>query len=302
MTSLAAPAPPEAAPAPGRPPEIEEWSNRRLVHPLSARLVELLIPTRISPNAVSALGTVMAAFAALSFLFLPWPASAVAGALFLLAWHVFDGADGQLARRTGRASPNGELVDGICDHLGQVAVYVAFAVMMTPSLGGWAWALAVAAGLSRMVQASAYEGCRRNYRRWVYGARWIRQTLPSLEGSARGPFDRLKVALGRVYVAVSTAVSADDAAVEAAMSRALAEGPGPAAAARDRYRARFQPLVKRASGLSANYRSLAMAVSVLVALPVLFPLYEIVVLNLGLAALRRMEARANAALAAELEG
>jgi hypothetical protein len=45
-----------------------------------------------------------------------------------------------------------------------------------------------------------------------------------------------------------------------------------------------------------------MAVSVLVALPVLFPLYEIVVLNLGLAALRRMEARANAALAAELEG
>jgi phosphatidylglycerophosphate synthase len=300
MTSLAAPAPPEAAPAPGRPPEIEEWSNRRLVHPLSRRLVELLIPTGISPNTVSALGTVMAALAALAFLFAPWPASALVGAAFLLAWHVFDGADGQLARRTGRASPNGELVDGICDHLGQVAVYLAFALMMAPSLGGWAWALALASGLSRMAQASAYEGCRRNYRRWVYGARWIRQTLPTLKDGAQGPSDRLKVALGRAYVSVSAAVSADDAAVEAAMTRALAAGPETAAAARDRYRARFQPLVKRASGLSANYRSLAMAVAVLAAAPVLLPLYEIVVLNLGLVALRRAEARANAALAAEL--
>ena len=301
MTSVAPPASPEPAPAPGRPAEIEEWSNRRLVHPLSRALVRALIPTGIAPNAVSALGTVMAALAGSAFVLLPWPASAGVGAAFLLGWHVFDGADGDLARRTGRASPNGELVDGICDHLGQAAVYIAFAVMLWPTLGPWALVLPTAAGVSRMVQASAYEGCRRNYRRWVYGARWIRQTLPTLEGTAKGPLDRLKIALARLYVTVSAGASADDRGVEAAMARALAPGGEAAAAARALYQARFQPLVKRASGLSANYRSLAMVVAVLAGAPILFPLWEIVALNLGLLALRRAEARANATLVSALE-
>ncbi len=82
MTSVAAPASPEPAPAPGRPAEIEEWSNRRLVHPLSRALVGALIPTGIAPNAVSALGTVMAALAGSAFVLLPWPAEAGVGAAF----------------------------------------------------------------------------------------------------------------------------------------------------------------------------------------------------------------------------
>jgi phosphatidylglycerophosphate synthase len=35
-----------------------------------------------------------------------------------MGWHVLDGADGDLARMTGRASPQGELFDGICDYVG----------------------------------------------------------------------------------------------------------------------------------------------------------------------------------------
>src|SRR5665647_1552446 len=134
MTSLAAPAPPPSAPAPGRPLEIEEWTNRRIVHVLSRMLVDRLEPTGVSPNMVSVLGAAMAAAAGASFLLLPWPAAAFAGLVFGVAWHVFDGADGQLARRTGRASPNGELVDGICDHVGQTAVYLSLAIVLSRSL------------------------------------------------------------------------------------------------------------------------------------------------------------------------
>jgi phosphatidylglycerophosphate synthase len=298
MTALADSAPPPPPRAPGRPPEIEEWTNLRLVHPLSRRLVEALIPTGVSPNAVSMMGVVMAAVAGVAYFALPWPFAALVGFAFHLAWHVFDGADGQLARRTGRASPNGELVDGICDHLGQLCIYVAFAALLAPALGGWAFALALAAGLSRAVQANAYETLRRNYRRWVYGAGWIRQTLGATEAGADGPWKRGMVALGRAYLAVSSRISADDSGVEAAMTARTAGAD--AAAARALYQERMQPLVKRASALSANYRTLAALLSMLAGSPLWYLLWEIVGLNLVLAAVVAAEARANRRLAAAL--
>ena len=209
---------------------------------------------------------------------------------------MFDGADGDLARRTGRASTNGELVDGLCDHLGQAAIYLAFALMLDDTLGIWAYVLPVASGGSRAVQASAYEGARRNYRRWVYGARWIRQTLSAPDATRGSPADRMKARLGLAYVRVSRLVSADDSALEAAMEQATARGPEPAAAARQLYRGRLLPLVKRASVLSANYRSLAAFLSVLAGAPIAFILYELVALNLALVWLVRAEGRANRGL------
>ena len=48
----------------------------------------------------------------------------------MLAWHVTDGADGDLARLKGTASPTGELVDGVCDYSGHVFMYFAFAFLL----------------------------------------------------------------------------------------------------------------------------------------------------------------------------
>jgi phosphatidylglycerophosphate synthase len=293
MSSIATAADAPSPPAPGRPVEIEEWTNLRLIHPTSRALVGLLIPTGISPNTVSILGAAAAALAAWAFVGLAWPASALVGLVGLFAWHVLDGADGDLARRTGRASTNGELVDGLCDHAGQVAIYLAFCLMLDDTLGFWAYILPVLSGLSRAVQASAYEGLRRNYRRWVYGARWIRQTLQAGDAGQGGLFDRIKVRLGLAYVVVSGVVSADDRALEAAMGAAIARGPEAAAAARAAYQGRMLPLVKRASLMSANYRSLVAGLSVLAGYPIVFVIYELVLLNLALAWLSRAEARAN---------
>jgi len=302
MSTLAAPSPPQAAP--GRPIEIEEWSNRVLVHPLSRAVATALVPTPVTPNMVSVAAAAMAACGAGAFVaspHLPWPVGAVVGFAFLFAWHVLDGADGQLARATGRASTNGELVDGICDHAGQLAVYLALGWLLSAQIGGWAWLMAAAAGLSRAVQASAYEGARRNYRRWIYGARWIRQTL-DLAAVGGGAAGRIKVALGRAYVAISAAVSAEDAEVERAMLAASQRGGAAGQRAQALYRARFLPVVKGASVLSANYRSLAAFLSVLAGAPLYFLVYEAVVLNLVLVQLVRRQAGANRALATELEG
>src|SRR6478752_4742420 len=107
-----------AASSRARPPEIEERLNRLVIHPLSRGLVTLLIPTGITPNVVSILGVVAATAAAAAYALVIWPVDflpgiglnlgALVGFACHLAWHVLDGADGDLARRTGKSSPIGE--------------------------------------------------------------------------------------------------------------------------------------------------------------------------------------------------
>ena len=54
-------------------------------------------------------------------------------------------------------------------------MYFAFAFLLDDTLGGWAWALAVAAGASHIVQTNHAESQRRAYLWWVYGVPWLQQ-------------------------------------------------------------------------------------------------------------------------------
>jgi phosphatidylglycerophosphate synthase len=276
--------------APGRPREIEEVTNRHLVHPVSRRLVDLLIKTSATPNQVSVASVFMAAAGAFCYAELAWPWGAFAGLACFFAWHVLDGADGDLARRTARASTSGELVDGICDHVSQALLYVAFAFVLQRSLGGWAWAMALAAALCHFVQANAYETGRKTYRRWVYSATWMRQDPDSLARAGA-----VKSALGELYLSVSNLSNRGEAQVEAAMAPLLADDRRGADTARALYRGHYAPLVKASAVLGGNTRTLAAFLSMLAGTPLWFFLFEIVVLNaalLGLVVWRRRRDRA----------
>lgn len=278
-----------------RPLEIEEPLNRRLIHPLSRRLVTLLIPTGITPNAVSVFGVVAAgaaaaAYAATPFGLVAWPIGALVGFALHLGWHVLDGADGDLARRTGRSSPSGEIVDGICDYLAHFVVYLVFAILLFPEIGHWAWPLALAAGLSRAIQANHYESARRNYQWWAHGTNWIRQTM-SVSSPANGGF---KASLARGYLKVSGLVSAEDAEMDRLHAAAIASSN--ATAARNLYANAQRGLVKRASWLGALHETQAIFVSMLAGSPIFFFTYEVVVLNLVVIWSLRAQRRVNAAL------
>ena len=290
-SSLSCVSPPPLV-APGRPTEIEEATNRRLVHPLSRALVDRLIHTSATPNQVSVSSVFAAVAAAFCYLDLSWPWGPFAGVACQVLWHVLDGADGDLARRTGRASVFGELVDGICDHVSQAVLYVAFAMILQRSLGAWAWGIAAAAALSHFIQANAYETGRKTYRRWVYGATWMRQNLQRSSLPQR--------ALGGLYMAVSNLVSPGEAALEAAMAPLLAAGGPRADFARRLYRDRQAPIVKRGGMLGGNSRTIAAFLSMLAGSPLWFFLFEIVVLNLGLVMLIIWRGRCNRELSATL--
>lgn len=162
-------------PAPqNRPRELQDPLNFYFYHPLAKRLALLLRPTGISPNMVSVMSAVSLLAATACFVGLAWPANALAGLVFMLLWHVVDGADGDLARMTGKASATGELVDGVCDYFGNVVMYFAFAFLTDNVWGGWAWLLTAVAGASHIVQTNHAETQRRLYLWRAYGVPWLR--------------------------------------------------------------------------------------------------------------------------------
>ena len=145
---------------PRRARELQDSLNHHLYHPLAWRLARALAPTPVTPNMVSVAGGLFVVAAGVVYWRAPvwglvWPWAPLLGMLLHMTWHVVDGADGDLARLTGRSSPLGELIDGICDYASHIVLYVLLVIVLAPALGwGWAWFWALAAGASHVAPAS----------------------------------------------------------------------------------------------------------------------------------------------------
>lgn len=94
--------------------------NRRLSRPIAA----LLAPTPVTPNMVT-LFTCGLAFATGLLVAL---GANVAGGVLIQAVSVIDGVDGDLARRTGRASRFGEVLDAVTDRYADAAMIAGMTV------------------------------------------------------------------------------------------------------------------------------------------------------------------------------
>jgi phosphatidylglycerophosphate synthase len=272
-----------AAPAKTRPAELEDGLNLFVFHPLSHRLALLLRHTPITPNmvSVSSLLSILAATAA--YTLLPHPQNVAAGLAFHLLWHVLDGADGDLARLTGRTSPLGEVIDGICDYLGHIILYTAMAFYA----GGWCWVVIPLASISRILQANHIESVRRTYLWRAYGVPWIANTRASVAGSG------ILGALTAVYVTVGGWLNPRSEEADARIAAAGDEG---------------RRVSKRIGGralflqawLGPNRRTLFLGLSMAVGTPLWFFIVEATVFNLILVASLMRQRRVNAELAAAL--
>jgi phosphatidylglycerophosphate synthase len=268
----------------GRPLELEDWLNRFIYHPLSGRLARALVPTGISPNAVSVMGGLFIAAAAWAYTGLDAPQSALLGFAFQVAWHVFDGADGDLARLTGKASPVGELVDGVCDYAGHAVLYVALAAFLDDRIGISAWPLATVAALSHGIQANHSESQRRTYLWWAYGVPWLKNSGAREEGALRRGnwFAGMFGWMADGYVRLATAMNPDAETVD----KAVASVGDPSRLERLRalvkQRSRTSLLLQKSLG--ANPRAPMLFVSMAFGSPIYFFVAEIVLLNLLLVA------------------
>lgn len=134
----------------------DSYFNLYLARPLAAPLVATLAKTRITPNQVTLLSMVIAVAGFSALAALPGTLGLVLGIIGIELAYIFDCADGQLARVTGRTSPVGGELDFLMDefkayllvgaiatrwHLhdggGDTALYVGIA---TAIIIGWALA------------------------------------------------------------------------------------------------------------------------------------------------------------------
>ena len=278
--------------------EIEEWTNAVFIHPLSELVARALDRIGVHPNVVSLGGMALGVAAGFAYHEVGNVWAALAGFFLMIGWHVLDGADGQLARLSGKTSEAGKVLDGVADHVAFTAVYVGLAAALAPVYGPGIWIVVLGAGLSHLAQSAAYEFQRSSYDCIVHAKSTA--CVPSPADFRRG-LSR-KRGLARVfgiihlgYLHVQHLASAADGKAGAAVERSLRNASDPEAV-RLLYRRANLDVVRAWSVLCSNYRTIALFAFSLAGLPLYYFYYEIAVLNVALLILTTVQRRRNATL------
>jgi phosphatidylglycerophosphate synthase len=273
--------------------------NHYLYHPLAWQLALRLARTRLTPNMVSVIGGLFVVAAAVVYAQPWWPISALLGMALHMAWHVLDGADGDLARITGRTSPTGEMVDGLCDYASHVVLYLVLGWLLDYQIGHVAWAITVVAGASHILQSNHVEVQRRQYQWWVYATPWLRNTHDADSETAKSGFGGLV----SFYLNLATGLTPYALKIDAAVAEAADHDPAALDTIRAAVRAEAPPLLFLCKLLGPNPRAIVLGLSMLAGSPLYYFVYQAVVLNALLLlsvvehnrAARRIAARINAA-------
>jgi len=272
----------EATAAPGsnalRKLEIEEPTNRLFVHRISMALIPFFIHLGITPNTVSIMGALSGVMAAWFYFEYQSTLACILGFVCMIGWHIFDGADGQLARQTGQVSAAGFVIDGVCDYVTFVCVYVALGIALSASFGNEVWFAVFGAGASHAIQAAAFEMQREFYIRWT-GADPVKQA-DDIKGEQ---VQQTGVAglIARGYKAVQEPFRPIPYALERQLFLEHAE-PVASGSVSHAYRQHFQNVVLHWSILSANNRTIGIFIFCILGSPLAYFMYEIIVLNLVL--------------------
>jgi phosphatidylglycerophosphate synthase len=270
---------------PLRPRELQDPLNHYLYHPLSWQLARRLAPTPITPNMVSVLGALCVVCAAFAYALNDWPVSALLGLTLHMAWHVVDGADGDLARLTGKASPIGEMVDGLCDYLSHMVLYLVLGWLLSTVIGSTAWWWMLAGGIGHAIQSNHVEVQRRQYQYWVFGTPWLRNSHAAEDSAtAKSGFS----ALVSAYLSLASGMTPHALQIDAAVAAAQAD-PARLDEIRSAVRAEAPPLLLLCKLLGPNPRAIVLGLAMLGAGtsglgPLWYFAYQAVVLNLLLVA------------------
>lgn len=256
----------------GKPRELQGFLNRTAYHPAARRLAAALARTPITPNMVSIFGAAMVCGAGVLYALIATPLAIAIGFALHLLWHVVDGADGDLARMTGRASPRGEVIDGLCDYGGHTVLYLLLGDALQQSFGPLIWLVVVGAGASRIVQSVFAESSRRTYQWWVYGVPWIQQNRAVASVGLGG-------ALAGFYLKVSRAITGPTERINILVSSAEADPAERRRIARLAKESGRRTLLLPAL-LGANPRTVLLGLSMIAGSSVWFFLVELTILNL----------------------
>ena len=264
--------------------DTEEWLDIHFTRPLGLLWARFFNRFNVHPNVVTIISIFLGAAAGVMFYFDDLRLNVVG--ILLLVWaNLYDSADGQLARMTGKKTRLGRVLDGFAGDVWFFFIYFFIGVRLTPSMGVWIWVLLVVASLvchsKQCGLADYYRNIHLFFLKGEAGSELdssqrLAEEFRSL--SWRTDFLwKLFLFFYRNYTRSQEQMTPQFQAFR----RRLEETYGrtlPAELRAD-FRQGSLPLMKWANILTFNTRAIVLYVSILVSFPWIYPVFEITVMS-----------------------
>lgn len=264
--------------------DTEEWLDIHFTRPLGLVWANFFNRFGVHPNVVTVLSIILGAAAGVLFYF-DSLALNVAGILLLIWANLYDSADGQLARMTGKKTRWGRILDGFAGDVWFFAIYAAIALRLTPQWGIWIWLLAAFSGFICHAQQCQLADYYRNIHLYFLkgesgseldNAAKLSEEFRSLSWKQDGAW-KLFLFFYRNYTRSQEQLTPAFQRFRKAMSQRF--GTALPASLRQDFRRGSLPLMKWANILTFNTRAIVLYASLLCGLPWIYLVFEVTVMN-----------------------
>lgn len=293
--------------------DTEEWLDIHFTRPLGLMWANFFNRFDTHPNVVTILSIILGAAAGVLFYFEDFWLNAV-GVLLLVWANLYDSADGQLARMTGKKTRWGRILDGFAGDIWFFCIYAAICLRLQGqpmpftdmNWGIWIWLLCAFAGFichgKQCQLADYYRNIHLYFLKGESGSeldnfKKLRAELSSLSWKKDGVWMVFLYFYGNYTHSqeqMTPRFQHFKARLDEKYGRAVPQQ------LRDTFRAGSLPLMKYANILTFNTRAIVVYISVLIGQPWIYPLFEITVMNILFFYMRSRHERLAAACEAML--
>ncbi len=261
--------------------ETENIVDRAFYRPIGFRIARALRGTGVTPNMVTIVSIFVGAAAGYMF-YHEDLVYTLCGILVLVLANILDCVDGQLARLTGIKSAIGRILDGFAGDIWFVSIYVGFALRLSHEYGTyWFFALAVASGLSHLVQANITDYYKTLHLYFI--SRDKGAEFQSLE-QVRMRHKEMKLGINKTFYFLYRGYTLLQVKATPSLQRMLQSlhskyGDDIPENVRTEFRRQSRALMRYIDLLTFNGRTMIMFIVVLIGEVWIYFLYEIIVLN-----------------------
>jgi phosphatidylglycerophosphate synthase len=284
--------------------DVEETLDVWFYRPLGYLLARAAHRAGLTPNAVTLLGMVLG-IAGGHLLLYPGHLAAVSAIVLLIVSETFDSADGQLARLSGRYSSVGRILDGLASNLVFASIYLHLALRLAPEWGAAPMAaVVIVSAMSHSFQCAVADFYRNAFVHMTGGGRAELDDAAGVEAAYRGQSWRgavvrkLLLRLYLNYTREQEMLTRGFRSLQREVARVYPAGTP--AWVREAYREANAGLIPCHNVLTANTRLFALFTAALLGRPLLYFAFEIVVLNVLLGVVLRLQSMRHRRLAAQV--
>jgi hypothetical protein len=263
--------------------DTEELIDRFFFRPLGYGVALVSKKLKLTPNTITIFSIILGVIAGHLYYYNSILINTIGILVYIIA-DILDSADGQLARITNQISKTGRVFDGVATNLISISIYMHLILRsLNSDIGWWMFLIAAIAGSSHIIQAAAADLYRHAYLYVVCGkekseldnSKNVLEQFNNLTWKENF-IDKFFLKIYWDYTRRQEFVSGEFLGLIKLINTKYEVIPD---WVKNEYRGSFRKMNKYYNFLTVNSRTVAVAVAVLLNIPVLYFLFEIFVLN-----------------------